>query len=61
LPSLAPLYAHARRPPTSDAAATADAGTAVQKARKLIERDNVDFLVGNINSALAQIIVPPSG
>jgi len=31
-----------------------DAGTAVQKARKLIERDNVDFLVGNVNSALAQ-------
>ena len=33
-----------------------DAGTAVQKARKLIDRDNVDFLVGNINSALAQAI-----
>jgi branched-chain amino acid transport system substrate-binding protein len=33
-----------------------DAGTAVQKARKLIERDKVDFLVGNINSALAQAI-----
>jgi len=31
-----------------------DAGTAVQKARKLIERDNVDLLVGNVNSALAQ-------
>jgi branched-chain amino acid transport system substrate-binding protein len=31
-----------------------DAGTAVQKARKLIDRDKVDFLVGNINSALAQ-------
>jgi branched-chain amino acid transport system substrate-binding protein len=30
-----------------------DAGTAVQKARKLIERDKVDFLLGNINSALA--------
>jgi branched-chain amino acid transport system substrate-binding protein len=30
-----------------------DAGTAVQKARKLIDRDKVDFLVGNINSALA--------
>src|SRR5215813_8937088 len=30
-----------------------DAGTAVQKARKLIERDNVNFLVGNINSALS--------
>lgn len=32
---------------------TGDAGTAVQKARKLIERDKVNFLVGNINSALA--------
>ena len=30
-----------------------DAGTAVQKARKLIDRDNVNFLIGNINSALA--------
>ena len=30
-----------------------DAGTAVQKSRKLIERDNVDFLLGNINSSLA--------
>jgi branched-chain amino acid transport system substrate-binding protein len=30
-----------------------DAGTAVQKSRKLIERDKVDFLVGNINSSLA--------
>ena len=29
-----------------------DAGTAVQKARKLIERDKVDFLLGNVNSAL---------
>src|SRR5271170_7431455 len=31
-----------------------DAATAVQKANKLIERDKVDFLIGNINSALAQ-------
>lgn len=30
-----------------------DAGTTVQKARKLIERDQVNFLIGNINSALA--------
>ena len=29
-----------------------DAGTAVQKARKLIDRDKVDFLLGNVNSAL---------
>src|SRR5580700_1512155 len=33
-----------------------DAGTAVEKARKLIDRDQVNFLVGNINSALAQAI-----
>jgi branched-chain amino acid transport system substrate-binding protein len=30
-----------------------DAGTAVMKARKLIEGDKVDFLLGNVNSALA--------
>jgi branched-chain amino acid transport system substrate-binding protein len=30
-----------------------DAGQAVQKARKLIEGDKVDFLLGNVNSALA--------
>jgi branched-chain amino acid transport system substrate-binding protein len=37
-----------------------DAGTAVQKARKLIERDNVNFLLGNINSALAVAIAQVS-
>ena len=30
-----------------------DAATAVQKARKLIDRDNINFLLGNVNSALA--------
>ena len=30
-----------------------DAATAVQKARKLIDRDQVNFLLGNVNSALA--------
>ena len=30
-----------------------DAGAAVQKSRKLIEGDKVDFLLGNVNSALA--------
>jgi branched-chain amino acid transport system substrate-binding protein len=30
-----------------------DAGAAVQKARKLIDGDKVDFLLGNVNSALA--------
>lgn len=33
-----------------------DAGTAVEKARKLIDRDKVDFILGNINSALAAAI-----
>ncbi len=33
-----------------------DAGTAVQKARKLIERDRVSFLLGNVNSALSLAI-----
>ncbi len=30
-----------------------DAGTAVQKTRKLIERDKVSFILGNVNSALS--------
>ena len=30
-----------------------DVGTAVQKGRKLIERDKVSFLLGNVNSAMA--------
>jgi branched-chain amino acid transport system substrate-binding protein len=32
---------------------SADTGTAVQKAHKLIERDKVNFLLGNVNSAMA--------
>ena len=32
---------------------SSDTGTAVQKGRKLIERDQVDFLLGNVNSAMA--------
>jgi branched-chain amino acid transport system substrate-binding protein len=32
---------------------SADTGVAVQKARKLIERDKVDFFLGNVNSAMA--------
>jgi branched-chain amino acid transport system substrate-binding protein len=32
---------------------SADTGAAVQKARKLIDRDKVDLLLGNINSAMA--------
>jgi branched-chain amino acid transport system substrate-binding protein len=30
-----------------------DAGTAVMKARKLIDRDKIDFLLGNTNSAIS--------
>src|ERR1700728_3663947 len=37
-----------------------DTATAVQKALKLIERDNVSFLLGNINSALAQAMANTS-
>jgi branched-chain amino acid transport system substrate-binding protein len=33
-----------------------DTGVAVQKARKLIQRDGVDFLLGNVNSAMALAI-----
>lgn len=32
---------------------SADTGTAVQKTHKLIDRDHVDFLLGNVNSAMA--------
>jgi branched-chain amino acid transport system substrate-binding protein len=35
---------------------SADAGVAVQKARKLIQGDKVDLLVGNVNSAIALAI-----
>ncbi len=37
----------------SEDSTSGDAGTAVQKARKLIDRDKVNFLLGNVNSALA--------
>jgi branched-chain amino acid transport system substrate-binding protein len=33
-----------------------DVGTGVQKARKLLERDEVTFLIGDVNSAIAQAI-----
>ena len=32
---------------------SADTGTAVQKAHKLIDRDKVNFFLGNVNSAMA--------
>src|SRR5450755_4461360 len=33
-----------------------DVGTGVQKARKLIERDQVTFLIGDVNSGIAAAI-----
>src|SRR5258708_33826557 len=33
-----------------------DVGTGVQKARKLIERDQVDFMIGDVNSGIAAAI-----
>ncbi|HUJ88037.1 MAG TPA: ABC transporter substrate-binding protein [Burkholderiales bacterium] len=40
----------------SEDSTSADTGQAVQKARKLIQRDKVDFLLGNVNSAMALAI-----
>ena len=37
-----------------------DVGTGVQKARKLIDRDHVDFLIGDVNSAIALAIAQVS-
>ncbi|SHI14019.1 ABC transporter substrate-binding protein [Pollutimonas bauzanensis] len=37
----------------SEDSSSGDAGTAVQKARKLIDRDKVSFLLGNVNSGLS--------
>src|SRR6202167_5827623 len=37
-----------------------DTATAVQKADKLIDRDQINFLLGNINSALAQAMANES-
>ncbi|SEC54632.1 amino acid/amide ABC transporter substrate-binding protein, HAAT family [Rhizobiales bacterium GAS191] len=37
-----------------------DVGTGVQKARKLIERDQVTFLIGDVNSGVAQAIAQVS-
>jgi branched-chain amino acid transport system substrate-binding protein len=44
----------------SEDSTSGDAGTAVQKARKLIERDKVNFLLGNVNSALSLAIAEVS-
>ncbi len=46
-------FSAARSSSSSKISTSGDAGAAVQKARKLIESDKVDFLLGNVNSALA--------
>lgn len=40
----------------SEDSTSTDTGTAVQKAHKLIERDKVNFLIGNVNSSMALAI-----
>ena len=40
----------------SEDSTSTDTGTAEQKATKLIDRDKVDFLLGNVNSAMALAI-----
>ncbi|HZL58095.1 MAG TPA: ABC transporter substrate-binding protein [Stellaceae bacterium] len=37
-----------------------DVGTGVQKTRKLIERDGIQFLIGDVNSGIAQAIAQVS-
>jgi hypothetical protein len=36
-----------------------DVGTGVQKARKLIDRDQVSFIIGDVNSGIAIAIAQP--
>ncbi len=38
-----------------------DVGTGVQKTRKLIDRDQIDFLIGDVNSAIALAIAQVAG
>lgn len=45
----------------SEDSTSADTGVAVQKAHKLIDRDKVDFLLGNVNSAMALAIGEVAG
>ncbi len=40
----------------SEDSTSTDTGVAVQKAHKLLDRDKVDFLLGNVNSAMALAI-----
>jgi branched-chain amino acid transport system substrate-binding protein len=45
----------------SEDSTSTDTGTAVLKAHKLIDRDKVDFLLGNVNSAMALAIGEVAG
>jgi len=45
----------------SEDSTSSDTGIAVQKAHKLIDRDKVDFLLGNVNSAMALAIGEVAG
>ena len=45
----------------SEDSTSTDTGIAVQKAHKLIDRDKVDFLLGNVNSAMALAIGEVAG
>ena len=45
----------------SEDSTSADTGVAVQKAHKLLDRDKVDFLLGNVNSAMAIAIGDVAG
>ena len=45
----------------SEDSTSADTGVAVQKAHKLLDRDKVDFLLGNVNSAMALAIGEVAG
>ncbi|MBU6506947.1 MAG: ABC transporter substrate-binding protein, partial [Alphaproteobacteria bacterium] len=45
----------------SEDSTSSDTGIAVQKAHKLLDRDKVDFLLGNVNSAMALAIGEVAG
>ena len=45
----------------SEDSTSTDTGVAVQKAHKLLDRDKVDFLLGNVNSAMAVAIGEVAG
>jgi hypothetical protein len=52
LPRLGPKP-HQRAPLLAWADSANDVGTGVQKTRKLIDRDQVSFIIGDVNSGIA--------